>query len=214
MQKALKIIASVLVLILILVVLLLPKQIDKKFNTVSQKPPYSISKEGRKLYDSLEFVADIHCDALLWKRDLLEKNDFGSVDILRMLATNVGLQAFTIVTKTPKNMNFDQNTGETDQVTLLTMAQMRPIKSWFNLTERALAQCKALHNFEEKSEGKFRVIESKADFEKYLEDKRQNKNITAGFLGIEGMHALEGKPENVDKLYEAGVRMMSPVYFF
>jgi membrane dipeptidase len=195
-------------------VIILPKQIDKKFNTVTQKPPYSISEEGQKLYDSLDFVADMHCDALLWKRDLLAKNDFGSVDIPRMLAANVGIQAFTIVTKTPSNMNFDQNTGETDQITLLTMAQMRPIKSWFNLTERALAQCKALHRFEEKSNGTFRVIESKTDFEKYLTDKRQNKNMTAGFLGIEGMHVLEGKLENVDKLYNAGVRMMSPVHFF
>lgn len=214
MKKVLKVVAVILILIIAFVFLVLPKEIDKKFNVVSQKPPYSVSEVGQRLYDSLDFVADMHCDALLWKRDLLKKNDFGSVDIPRMLAVNVGMQAFTIVTKSPRDMNFDQNTGETDQITLLNLIQGRPIKSWFNLTERALAQCEALHSFESKSKGTFRVIESKKDMETYLKDKRENKNITAGFLGIEGMHALEGKIENVDKLYDAGVRMMSPVHFF
>ncbi|WP_341227659.1 membrane dipeptidase [uncultured Arcticibacterium sp.] len=214
MKKVFKIVGGILILILAFVFLFVPKVIDKKFNVVSQKPPYSISEAGQRLYDSLDFVADMHCDALLWKRDLLEENDFGAVDIPRMLAGNVSLQAFTIVTKSPKDLNFDKNTGETDQITLLSMVQARPIKSWFNLTERALAQCKALHSFESKSNGTFRVIESKENLRAYLKDKRENKNITAGFLGIEGMHALEGEIENVDKLYDAGVRMMSPVHFF
>ncbi|AWW00115.1 dipeptidase [Arcticibacterium luteifluviistationis] len=214
MKKVFKIVAGILVLILAFVFLFVPKGIDKKFNLVSQKSPYQVSEAGQKLYDSLEFVADMHCDALLWKRNLLERNDFGAVDIPRMLAGNVSMQAFTIVTKSPKDLNFDKNTGETDQITLLSMVQARPMKSWFNLTERALAQCKALHSFESKSNGTFRVIESKKDIRAYLKDKRENKNITAGFLGIEGMHALEGKIENVDKLYDAGVRMMSPVHFF
>ena len=38
--------------------------------------------------------------------------------------------------------------------------------------------------------------------------------MTAGFLAVEGMHALEGKISNVQKLFDAGVRMMSPVHFF
>ncbi len=214
MNKFLKYFLGLILAIGLFAFLFVPKIVDKKFNIVSKKSPYKTSDEAQSLYDSLEFIADMHCDALLWKRDLLVKNDFGSVDIPRMLEANVDLQTFTIVTKTPKNMNFDHNTGETDQVTLLYILQARPIKSWFNLTERALDQCKALKKFEEKSEGKFRVIKSSSELEKYLTDKKKNKDITAGFLGVEGMHSLEGKLESVDILYNAGVRMMSPVHFF
>lgn len=214
MKKTIKIIVLSLLSILVVAFAFVPKIVDKVFNTISQKPPYAVSKEAKMLYDSLEFVADMHCDALLWDRNLLKKNDFGSVDIPRMLEANVGIQAFTIVTKAPRNMNFDKNTGETDQITLPFILQARPIKSWFNLTERAITQCNSLFGFQDKSEGKFRVITSKSSFEKYIIDKNRNKNITAGFLGIEGMHALEGKLENVDVLYNSGVRMMAPVHFF
>jgi membrane dipeptidase len=209
-----KYILGLLLGIVLFAFLFVPKIVDKTFNKVSAKPPYAINRDAQMLYDSLDFVADMHCDALLWKRDLLQKNDFGSVDIPRMLEVHMALQAFTIVTKAPRNMNFDHNTGETDQITLPFILQARPIAAWFSLRERALTQCKALFDFEKKSEGKFRVITSAKDLETFVSDRKTNKNITAGFLGIEGMHALEGKIENVDVLYKAGVRMMSPVHFF
>ncbi len=38
--------------------------------------------------------------------------------------------------------------------------------------------------------------------------------LTAGFLGLEGAQALEGKMENLDRVYDAGYRMISPSHFF
>ena len=38
--------------------------------------------------------------------------------------------------------------------------------------------------------------------------------MVAGFLGLEGAHALEGDPANVDVLFEAGFRMIGLVHFF
>ncbi|MEE9320099.1 MAG: membrane dipeptidase [Granulosicoccus sp.] len=201
-------------LLIIVAMLFLPEIIDKKLNTVTNQSPYQTTEKAQELYDSLDFVSDLHCDALLWKRDLLKRHDYGSVDIPRMLDAKVSLQAFTIVTKAPKNMNFDRNTGDTDQITLPFILQGRPVNSWFNLKERAIAQSTALHEFEVKSDGKFTVIESTGDLRSYLSRRKDNPNITAGFLGIEGMHALEGALENVDVLYDAGVRMMAPVHFF
>lgn len=214
LKKIVLITISIFLLLYFVASLIVPKRLDAKFNTVTLKAPYKVSVEAQELYNSLDFIADMHCDALLWKRNILEKNDFGSVDIPRMLEAKMSLQAFTIVTKAPKNMNFDQNTSETDQITLPYILQKRPINSWFNLTGRALAQCEALHEFEEKSKGTFKIIKTVSDLENYLIKRQTTKNITAGFLGIEGMHALSGKLENVDKLYDAGVRMMSPVHFF
>ncbi|WP_369049021.1 dipeptidase [Tenacibaculum sp. UWU-22] len=197
-----------------LLTLIVPTVIDKIKNTTTLLPPYKISSEAKKLYDSLNFKADMHCDALLWNRNLLTKNTYGHVDIPRLLEAHVALQAFTIVTKSPKGQNFDKNDGNSDQITSLVIAQGNPVKTWFNLTERALQQCKNLYKFAKKSNGKFRVITSKNQLEKYILDKKNNTEITAGFIGVEGAHALSKKLENVDVLYNAGVRMMAPTHFF
>jgi membrane dipeptidase len=217
MKKAIKIglrIVAGFLALYFLANIFLPTIIDKSYNKVLRKAPYSVSVAAQQLTDTLDFIADLHCDALLWKRNLLKKNDFGDVDIPRMIASNTALQAFTIVTKVPKKMNFDKNTDATDAVTLPFILSGRPFKSWFNLTQRALVQCAALNHFAEKSEGTFFVIKSKSDLKKYLEQRQKDRKITAGLLGIEGMHALNGTLENIDVLYNAGVRMMSPVHFF
>ncbi len=217
MRKILKILLKIIILIAALYVvftLIAPGIIDKKYNPVRADAPYEVSESADKLYRSLDFIADMHCDALLWKRNLLEHNDFGQVDIPRMIEANIALQAFTIVTKSPKGQNFDKNTGETDNITTLSIAQGRNISTWFDLNERALDQCSKLHDFSNRSEGKFEIIRSKTDLLGYLDERMSNKNITAGFLGVEGAHALDGKIENVEKLFKAGVRMMAPTHFF
>jgi len=58
------------------------------------------------------------------------------------------------------------------------------------------------------------VIDSAPDLFHYLERRRLNGKLTAGLLSIEGAHALDGKVDNLDVLYRAGYRMMSPSHFF
>lgn len=199
------------------ITLIAPGIIDDKFNPVIDRGPYTVSYEAKELFESLDFVGDLHCDALLWDRNLLKRNDHGQVDFPRMLEGNVSIQAFTIVTKSPKGQNMELNTGETDNITSLVIAQGRGVDSWFSLYERAIDQCEALHHFAKKSDGKFRVIHSKRELQEYI-DVRSNSSFdefyAAGYLGVEGGHCLEGKLENVDGLWNAGVRMMGPTHFF
>ncbi len=75
-----------------LVIFIVPNIIDKKHNPVTQKPPYNVTPEAQQLFNSLDFIADLHCDALLWKRNLNQKNDFGQVDIPRLIEGKVSLQ--------------------------------------------------------------------------------------------------------------------------
>jgi len=214
MQKITRVFTYIVAIVLVLylaTIFIVPPIVDKKFNTSTLSAPYHVAEKAQNLYDSLPFIADLHCDALLWKRNLQNRHDYGHVDIPRMLEARMSLQAFTIVSKTPKNMNFDNNTGETDNITTVYIVEGRPIKSWFSLKERALVQCQQLYSYESES---FRVITSSSALEKYINDKKTNKNITAGFLGVEGMQVLEGDIKNVDVMYEAGIRMMAPVHFF
>lgn len=111
MRKPL-IIIIILTLMAITITVFVPPYIDKKTNTVLYKEPIQISDAARQLYDSLPFIADFHSDALLWDRNLLKKNDAGAVDIPRMQQSNMALQAFTIVTKTPYGLNFNSNSAD------------------------------------------------------------------------------------------------------
>jgi len=212
-KKILLIIIGLLLLLFISARLFLPSLLDKKFNRLLNEGPYLVSEKGAKLYDSLDFISDLHSDVLLWSRDINEIHDFGHEDIPRMLKAKVSLQAFTMVNKVPYGLNFDKNTGDSDQLTIPFILQGRPIKSWFDLTERVVVQSAELHEFARLSQGKLRVIKFKQDLEQYLID-RKDKNITAGFLGIEGAQALKGDIKNLDIVYQAGVRMIGLTHFY
>jgi microsomal dipeptidase-like Zn-dependent dipeptidase len=57
-------------------------------------------------------------------------------------------------------------------------------------------------------------VRSRADLEAYLARRASEPEITAGWLGIEGAQALDGRLENLDRLYDAGVRMVGLAHFF
>lgn len=214
MKKLLIILVSLL-LVYWVATLFVPSIIEKGNNPIKNLPPYEVSAEALALFNSLEFVADLHCDALLWGRDLTKKSDHGHVDFPRMQEGNVALQVFTIVSKSPKGQNMDANSADAqDNITLLNIAQGRPISNWFSLMNRTLNQSKKLEDFGNDFGESFIFIRSKEDLNKLIEARKTNRNIIGGLLGIEGAHALEGKLENLEKAYEAGVRLIGPMHFF
>jgi microsomal dipeptidase-like Zn-dependent dipeptidase len=182
-------------------------------NTVLRQPPYPASERAVELHRKL-LVADMHADTLLWDRDLLSRSTRGHVDIPRLLEGGVALQAFTVVTKTPRNMNIESNTGDSDNIRLLAIAERWPFASWRSLKERALYQARKLHDTAARSKDKFVIIKSAGDLNSYLDRRKHELGLTAGFLGIEGAHALDGDVANVDVLFDAGFRMIAPVHFF
>lgn len=185
----------------------------KSMNLILNAPPYQASEAAKALHKTLP-VADLHADSLLWGRDLNQRSSWGHVDVPRMLEGNVVLQGFTVVTKVPQNMNIESNAGDSDQIRLLAVASFWPTRTWSSLTERALHQAALLEKYAAASGGKLTIIKSQADMFKYMERRKQDPNITAGFLGIEGAHALDGKLENLDRLYAAGYRMIGLAHFF
>ena len=212
-KKILIILAVVLLLALAAFFFIVPGQVDKSMNAVLRPPPYRASERALELHRKL-VIADLHADSLLWGRDLLERGTHGHVDVPRLIEGNVALQAFTVVTKTPRSMNIESNDDSTDNITLLAVAQRWPSRTWSSLKERALYQADKLHKFAEASGGKLVVIETNANLSSYLDRRKREPGITAGFLGIEGAHALDGDLANIDVLFDAGFRMMAPTHFF
>src|ERR1019366_9411352 len=191
----------------------IPRLVDEQQNKLVKKPPYTASERALNLHKVL-MIADLHADSLLWSRDLLERSTYGHVDIPRLADGNVALQVFSLPTKTPRGLNIDSNEDKNDDIFWLAVVDRWPPATWNSLTERALYQARRLHQFARGSRGGFVVIESSADLSSYLERRRLNGKLTAGLLSIEGAHALDGKLENLDALYRAGYRMMSPSHFF
>jgi len=136
------------------------------------------------------------------------------VDVPRLIEGHVALQAFTVVTRTPRGLNFQRNTGGSDNILLLSLVELWPPRTWTSLTQRALYQAARLHDFAARSQGRLSLIQSRADLEAYLSRRAAGQPATAGFLGIEGAQALDGKLANIDVLYRAGFRMMSPSHFY
>src|ERR1041385_773334 len=111
--------------------------------------------------------------------------DYGHVDLPRMQQANLAFQVFTIVSKTPRGINIENNTGDTDQIALLSFAQLRPVSNWFSIKKRALNQCRNLKDFADESNDQFRVITSKGELAKFIDDRKKNHLLTAGMLGLE-----------------------------
>jgi membrane dipeptidase len=203
----------VLALIGLAVFFNVPPLVDKRMNTVELVPPYSASDRAKALHDTL-FIADLHDDALLWSRDLLTRYDYGHSDLPRLQAGRVGLQVFSAVTKTPKNMNFERNASDTDNITMLVMAQRWPQRTWGSLLERAIYQSEKLHTAATNSGGKLRIVRTQADLLEVFKTQTPTSGLLATVLATEGLHPLEGKLENIDRLYDAGFRITGLTHFF
>lgn len=189
------------------------RQMNVTINPSSDSAPYAASEQARELHRKL-LVADLHADTLMWNRDLLERGSWGHVDIPRLIEGNVAVQAFTVVTKTPRGMNIEANSGDTDNITLLALAERWPMASWTNLTERALYQARRLQEASARSNGKLTILRTRQDVSGFLERRKTEQGIVAGFLGIEGAQALSGDVNNLDRLYDAGFRMIGMAHFF
>lgn len=212
-RKILILFGIVLIAVLGYLFLVLPAQFDAKNNAVSGAPLAKIRPDIAKLHAGLN-IADLHGDTLLWQRSLLDPVDYGHIDLPRLEAGNVALQIFSSVTKTPRGQNYDSNSADSDNITILAIAQAQPIRTWFSLTQRSLWHAQKLQNAVDNSGGRLRLIRSARDIDQLLADRAAGKQVTGALFSAEGLHNLEGESANLDVLHDAGLRMAGLVHFF
>ena len=196
---------------------------DALINQVSLDPPYNLEKPTAHQFHQSLFVADLHADTLLWDRNLLERYERGHLDVPRMIEGNIALQAFTVFTKIPLPHHRWMSTPwlETyysqhslDVGTLLAMAQLGDERKRGSLKERALYYGERFQEWADKSDGQLTFIKTSQDLRDYMTRRKSTPFITAGFLGLEGAHALEGDVNNLQEFYDTGFRMIALVHFF
>lgn len=191
---------------------IVPAEVEKRLNRLAPRP-IPVGESARALHARL-LVADLHADTLLWDRDLLRRGSRGHVDLPRLQEGGVALQAFTVVTKSPKNLNIERNDDRSDDITLLAVAQRWPPATWGSLRARALHQATRLLAAARRSKGELTLVRSAAELDAFLARRRHDPRLVGALLGLEGSHALAGDLRNVDVLADAGFRMMAPTHFF
>ncbi|MBK9588640.1 MAG: dipeptidase [Sphingomonadales bacterium] len=159
-------------------------------------------------------IADMHSDTLMWKRDVLDLASRGHVDLPRLEDGHVALQVFSSVSKTPKGQNYDANGSDSDNITLLTIAQLQPPRTWSSILERSLYHASKLQRAADNSGGRLRFIQTSADLAKLLADRAHGQQVTGAVFSVEGLQNLEGKLANLDRLQAAGMRMAGLTHFF
>jgi membrane dipeptidase len=187
--------------------------VDARMNTVLVKPPYVVSPAAQAVHANLR-VADMHDDLLLWPRDPLLTGTVGSTDIPRLSAGNVAVEIFSTVSKTPRGQNYEGNSGATDNITLLAIAERRPPKNWTSLLERAKWTSTKAHDAAERSNGAFVLVSTASELERELAARAVKHELVIGVLSLEGLQVLEGKASNLKTLYALGFRMAGLAHFF
>ncbi len=190
-----------------------PQWVDRNANQLLGNPGRAPTAETRAFHQQL-IVGDLHADSALWGKNLLRRNAWGQVDLPRLIEGGASLQMFTTVTKSPRGQNYEQNAADAaDNITLLAMAQRWPAETYDSLFARAMLQADRV-TAAAAQHPQLTMITSQSELSQLLAQRRRGDAVVGALLGTEGSHALDGKLENIDRLYAAGFRMMGLQHFF
>ncbi|MEZ5694518.1 MAG: dipeptidase [Altererythrobacter sp.] len=189
-----------------------PKWAEESMNRIDGEPLIEVSAEAEALHKTLTIV-DLHSDTLMWDRDLNARGTRGHMDMPRLRDGNVALQVFSSVTKTPKGQNYDSNGADSDNITLLAIGQLQPIRTWNSLLQRSLYHAQKLDEAAGEASD-LQLIRAPQDIDGLLARRKVKGNGTGALFSAEGLQSLEGDLDNLDVLYAAGMRMAGLTHFF
>ncbi|NLC98679.1 MAG: peptidase M19 [Actinomycetales bacterium] len=190
-----------------------PGIVENSMNKIDYFDYAGASEEALALHSELTIV-DMHADTLLWDRDLTKQSYRGHVDLPRLQQANVAIQVFSSVSKTPKGQNYDSNSADSDNITLLSIVQGQPIRTWNSPLQRSLFHAKKLEAAAKDSNGKLQLIHDRGELADFLLEREGNQDLVGALFSVEGLHNLEGDFKNIQKLFDAGMRMAGFTHFF
>ena len=211
MTRLLKFTGVALFIVLSFAPLVVPDLVEQSMNEVLPHTPYTISPAAQELHDSL-FVADLHSDSLLWMRDLSRRSDIGHMDLPRLREGNVALQVFSATTKSPPDLNYERNEAGADDITLLAVVSLWPVRTWGSLYERAVFQLEKLRRLEARSE--LTLVTTREELAEVTARRESGEPAIAALYLIEGAHPLEGDIRKLDRLFDKGLRIAGLTHFF
>ena len=173
----------------------------------------AVSERAVALHDSL-WIADFHNDALLWRRDLLERSPRGHVDLPRLREGGFELAVFSATTRFHIASTYRRTLPVGDVIALAAIGSKWPRDAWSDPFVRALILATKLRAAESSSNGELGIVRTRTDLERVLRAQATGDPIIGAVLLLEGMHAIDGKLENIDALFTAGYRVFGIAHMF
>ncbi len=193
--------------VLAILFLWMPGLVMRALNPVRQPGPHSVSPGAESLHKTL-YVADLHCGALMWPRDLTQRGSEGHADLPRLTEGHVALQCFFGVGRAPQTLQSDYNQPGADVLGVYHFFQGWPTGTWYSPKARALHMASRLDKAAQESNGALRLIRTRDDLQRQIARRGTGQPEIAAVLGLEGLEALEGDLENVRVLKNAGYRIL------
>jgi microsomal dipeptidase-like Zn-dependent dipeptidase len=249
MRRTFKIATGLLIGILLVVVVPIVvgwvgPYVDRRHNTKYTDSDAPIPSDAELALHRSLFIVDLHADTMMWDRDLLERSDYGHVDLPRLIDGNVAVQVFVAVTKTPPKEPAPAGALLPDHEAIaecfdadgfnrtgwLQVVQLRPVATWFDLEARAFYQAERLRGFVAGSERRhaedprqpvLRLILSVGDLREVVQRRLAGEPVVGAVLALEGAHWIGGAGadeasirEGVERLQAAGFRILGPIHQF
>ncbi len=193
--------------------LVLGLRLERFINRIDPVALAPVGDRARALH-AASFVVDLHADSLLFGRDLLTTGGTGHVDLPRLRAGGVALQVFGLPTKVYLGTNIERTEARgLDLLTAAGIARLSPT-AWQSPMQRALFHAKRLAATARASAGGLVLLRDRADLERLQRAREAGAPVVGALLAIEGAHALESEPANLQRLFDAGYRMIGLAHFF
>lgn len=191
-----------------------PARIERSMNVVTMpRDGWPVSERAQALHADL-IIGDLHSGMLVWDREPLRRASRGHTDLPRLIEGNVAVHVVAANTDSPFGQNYTRNRSNSrDRVSALFIAQLRPPRTWFSAMERALEQARDLAEAEARAPETLRIIRARPDLDAVLAARGLGQPIIGALLAIEGAYLLNGNPANLDRLVEAGFRVVGLVEF-
>jgi membrane dipeptidase len=172
----------------------------------------TLTPRGNALHQQLR-VADLHCDALVWNRDLTRRSRWGDLDFQRMIEGNCAVELFLAVTELPRQTVGDNLNDKSDRLTLLGVLEQWPLTAILDQTERALYLARKLKRYCARTGGDVRFVETASQLNRALGDRTVDRKIRAVVLGLESSDGTKYSLKNVERLFAAGFRTSELCHF-
>jgi microsomal dipeptidase-like Zn-dependent dipeptidase len=211
MKKAVLVLALVGLVVIAVLQFVLPGPIERAQNVNLPHEPWPVGDRAHALHATL-FIADLHSDSLLWKRNLRRRSETGHMDVPRLQEGNVALQVFSATTKSPAGLNYERNEAGSDDIARLAIASLWPPRTWNSLYERAVYQLDKLKALDAASE--IRLLTNRRELKELVADRERGGRAIGALYLIEGAHPLEGDIANLDRLFGQGLRIVGLTHFF
>ncbi len=179
--------------------------VDANVNGTGDASSKAVSANAVELHPRL-WIADLHCDAALWDRDLLARSTRGHVDLPRLRDGYVSLQVFSFPNAFPLFSNYRRTPSFPDVMGLAAVAFDWPRRAVSNPVSRVLVQAGSVADAIVRSNGDLSLVTGVAQLAAAGREDSTRSTVLAIFA-VEGLHIGENDLDQIDRMYTAGVRI-------